>query len=119
MSQKIAMLPGGAIQHWDVPENDLLSLGVKSLTNTVSTPEDKASTFPFAFVLPSKQAEGLARHLLQLSSAFSKLKAIRAHGGRAFAGDVVQSLCRWLRAKIQYGSADHSRTVCSFIKAPR
>ena len=65
-SQKIAMLRGRALEPWDILEMDLLSLGVKSLDKNeyLLQVADKASRFPFAFPLPSKQADGVAWQLL-------------------------------------------------------
>ena len=105
------MLPDRALQPWDVLEMDFMSLGVKSLTNNeyLLLVVDKASRFPFAFPLPSKQADGVARQLLQLCLTFGVPKAIRCDGGKEFNAIVIQHLCRWLRADTQYGPADHPR----------
>ena len=105
------MLAGRAIQPWDVLEMDLMSLGVKSLSNNeyLLLVVDKASRFPFGFPLSSKQADGVARQLLQLCLTFGVPKAIRCDGGKEFDAVVIQHLYRWLKADIQYGSADHPR----------
>lgn len=68
---------------------------------------DKASRFPFAYPSPSKQAEGAARHLMQLCLRFKVTHAIRCGGGGDFEARYIQHLCTWLRADIQYGPADH------------
>ena len=70
---------------------------------------DKASKSPFAFPLPSKQAEEVARHLLQLCLTFGVPRVIRSDGGGEFEARCIQHLCRWLKADIQYGPADHPR----------
>jgi len=70
---------------------------------------DKASRFPFAYPLPSKQAEGVARHLMQLCLTLGVPQAIRCDGGGKFDARCIQHMCKWLRADIQYGPADHPR----------
>ena len=110
-SQQIAMLPGRAIQPWEVIEIDLMSVGVESLSHNkyLLLVVDKASRFPFAYPLPSKQADGVARQLLELCLTLGVPKVIRSDGGGEFEARCIQHLCRWLRADIQYGPADHPR----------
>ena len=69
----------------------------------------KALRFPFTFPLLSKHADRVARQLLQLCLTFGVPKAIRADGSREFPADVIQSLRRWLKAKLLCGPADHPR----------
>ena len=110
-SQRIAMLPGRAIEPWEVLEVDLLRIGTPSLAGNkyLLLAVDKASKFPFAYPLPSKQAEGVARHLMQLCLTLGITKVIRRDGGGEFDARCIQHLCRWLRADICYGPADHPR----------
>ena len=110
-SQQIAMLPGRAISPWEVLEVDLMRAGTVSNTGNkyLLLVVDKASKFPFAYPLPVKQAEGVARHLMQLCLTFGVPKAIRCDGGGEFEARCIRHLCRWLRADIQYGPADHPR----------
>ena len=68
---------------------------------------DRASKFPFGFVLASKQAEGVARALAELCLTFGVPKAISCDGGGEFGSQVVRHLCRWLKADIRFGPADH------------
>ena len=70
---------------------------------------NKASWFPFAYPLPSSEAHGVARFLLGLCLTFGVPSFIRANGGGEFTATVMEHLCRWLKVKIEYGSADHSR----------
>ena len=70
---------------------------------------DRATRFPFAFPLPSKEAINVARNLLQLCLIFGVPVLIRSGGGSEFTAFVLQHLCRWLRATIDYGPADHPR----------
>lgn len=80
------MLPGQAIQPWDVLEIDLMSPDVKSLANNECLPVvvEKASRFPLAFPSPSNQTDGMARQLLQWCITFGLPRAIRANGGWEF-----------------------------------
>ena len=70
---------------------------------------DKASKFPFAYPLPSKEAHGVARLLLDLGLTFGMPSFIRADGGGEFTAAVMEHLCPWLRVPIKFGPADHSR----------
>ena len=110
-SQQVALLPARAVEHWEVIEIDLLRIGGTSLSGNdyMLLAVDKASKFPFAFPLSSKKAEGVARHLLQLCLTFGVPRVIRSDGGREFEYDVVKHLCRWLKADIQFGPAEHPR----------
>lgn len=82
---------------------DLINLGAKSLTNNdcLLLVVVKAFTFPSAFTLPLKQADDLARQLLQPYQKFGVLKAIRADEACKFNADASQSLCSWLEAKLR------------------
>ena len=110
-SQRVAMLPERAIEPWEVMEIDLMSVGTESLSGNryLLLVVDKASKFPFAFPLPSKQAEEVARHLLQLCLTFGVPRVVRSDGGGEFEARCIQHLCRWLKADIQHGPAEHPR----------
>lgn len=98
----MVMLAGRAIQLRDVLEM-YLGLGGRSLVGNkylLVLVVDKASKFPFAFPLRSKQADGVARHILRLRLTFGVPRAIGANGGLKFTADVIQSLCRGLRTDI-------------------
>lgn len=68
---------------------------------------NKAPRLPLASVLPSEQADALARQRLQRCLTSGLPKILRAYGDRELTADVIQALHRWLRAKIQYGPGDH------------
>ena len=89
------MLPGRAIEPWEVMEMDLMNMGTESLSRNkyLLLVVDEASKFPFAFPLPSKQAEEVARHLLQLCLTFGVLRVIRSDGGGEFEAGCIQHLC--------------------------
>ena len=68
---------------------------------------DKASRFLFEYPLPSIEAQGVARLLLDLCLTFGVPSFIRTDGGREFTATVVEHLCRWLKVKIEHGRANH------------
>lgn len=84
------MLPGRSVQPLDILEIDLMSLGVKSITNNeyILFMVDKAPQFPFAFLFSSKNSDGVPRQFLQLCLTFGIPKAIRADGGRKVTADI-------------------------------
>ena len=90
---------------------DLLRIGTTSLAGNeyILLAVDKASKFPFAFPIPTKRAEGVAQHLLQLCLTFGIPRVLRSDEGREFNCEVVKHLCRWLRADIQFSPANHPR----------
>ena len=110
-SQRIAMLPARFLSPWEVLEMDLQEMRMPSETGNhiLLLVVDRATRFPFAFPLPSKEAIGVARNLLQLCLTFGVPVSIRSDGGSEFTAAVVQHLCRWLRATIDFGPADHPR----------
>ena len=82
-SQRRAMLPTRFLEPEEVLEVNLQRFpntshdGIEYLLLMV----DKASKFPFAYPVPSKEAKGVARILLHLCLAFWVPSLIRADGG--------------------------------------
>ena len=70
---------------------------------------DRASKFLFAYPLPDKSAEGVAKKLLELLLTFGVPSSLRSDPGTEFTAEVVQHLCKWLNVGIDYGPADHPR----------
>ena len=70
---------------------------------------DRASEFLFAYPLPDKSAEGVAKKLLELLLTFGVPSSLRSDLGTEFTAEVVQHLCKWLNVGIDYGPADHPR----------
>ena len=70
---------------------------------------DRASKFLFAYRLPIKTAENVAKKLLELLLTFGIPLYLRSDPGTEFTEEVVQHLCKWLNVTIDYGSTDHSR----------
>ena len=110
-SQQLALLPARVIEPWEVLEIDLLRIGTTSLAGNeyILLAADNASKFPFAFPIPTKKAEGVAQHILQLCLTLSIPRVLHSDGGREFNCDVVRHLCRWLRADKQFSPANHPR----------
>ena len=104
-SQWVPMFPGRAIEPWEVMEMDVMSVGTESLGRNkyLLLVVDKASKYSFAFPLHSKQAEGVARHLLQLCLTLGVPQVIGSDGGGEFEASCIQHLCRWLKAIITTG----------------
>ena len=100
-SQKIATMPGRAVEPWVTLEVDILSMGTASRTGNkhILLEVDRASRFPFAFPLPSKGTKEVARILTNF----------RSDGGGEFRSKIPKSLCHWLKARLDFGLADHSR----------
>lgn len=105
------MMPGRRAEPLDELEIDLLTIDVKSEAGNkyVLLVVDRASGFPFGFPLPSKQAVGVARILVEQCLTFGVPRMITCDGGSEFRADVVTHLCRWLKADIAFGPTDHPR----------
>ena len=71
---------------------------------------DRASKFLFAYSLPNKTAESVAKKLLELLLIFGIPLSLRSDPGTEFTAEVVQHLCKWLNVTIDCGPTDHSRT---------
>ena len=61
---------------------------------------DRASKFLFAYPLPNKTAENVAKTLLELLLAYGIPLSLRSDPGREFTAEVVHHLCKWLNATI-------------------
>lgn len=102
-ARKSPCLPSAATKLWEVREIDLIRMGVISCTDNeiLMLVVDKASTFPFALSLLSKQAEEMARDILHLCLTSVVPKVIRWNRGKEFDASVIQNLFRWFKAGIQ------------------
>ncbi|CAM9581558.1 unnamed protein product, partial [Pylaiella littoralis] len=111
-SRQVAMMPSRSVEPWDRLVIDILAIDTKSesLNKYVLLVVDKATNFPFGFPLPSKQSIGVARKLVELCLTFGVPRMIRCDGGGEFRAEVVTHLCRWLKADIAFGPADHPRS---------
>ena len=70
---------------------------------------DRASKLLFAYPLPTKSAEGVAKKLLELLLTFGIPLYLRSDPGTEFTAEVIQHLCKWLNVAIGYGLTDHPR----------
>ena len=61
---------------------------------------DRASKFLFAYPLPNKIAENVAKKLLDLLLNYGISLTLRSDPGTEFTQEVVQDLCKWLNATI-------------------
>ena len=110
-SRRLPMMPVRHLEPWDELEMDILQIDTPATSGNkyVLLVVDRASKFPFGFPLESKQAVGVARILADLCLTFGVPKRICCDGAKEFGSDVVTSLCKWLKAEIRFGPADHPR----------
>lgn len=109
-SKIIPILVSHTTQPRKVLQIDLMRIRVSSLTNFeyLLLGVHKASKFPFAFPLPSKQAERVAREPLQLCLTFIVPNAIRCDRDKELGAIISQHLYRWLKAVVRLlGPAHH------------
>ena len=102
-SQKIATIPGRAVEPWETLEVDVLFMGTTSRTGNkhILLVVDRASRFPFAFSLLSKGTKEVA--------SIGVPRNFCSDGGGEFRSEILKSLCHWLKARLNFGPADHSR----------
>ena len=67
---------------------------------------DRASKFLFAYPLPNKIAENVAKKLLE---SFGIPLSLRSDPGTEFTAEVVQHLCKWPNVTVDYGPTDNPR----------
>ena len=105
------MLPSRFLRPGEVLKVDIQDMGVKSDAGNkvLLVAADKASKFLFAFPLPTKEAIGVARKLLEVMLNFRLPLYVRSDPGSKFTAEVMQHLCKWLNVAIAYGPADHPR----------
>jgi len=110
-SQRIAMMPARFLRPWEVLEMDIQDLKQESQDGNryLLVVVDRASKFLFAYPLPSKDAVGVSRKLLELLLTFGVPLSIRSDAGGEFTAQVVKHLCQWLRVSIDYGPSNHPR----------
>lgn len=111
-SRRVAMMPARPLEPWDELQMDILKIDTPSDSGNVYIllVVDRASKFPFGFPLPSKEATGVASKLIELCLTLGVPKVISCDGAKEFGAEVVTHLCRWLRADIRVGPADHPRS---------
>ena len=70
---------------------------------------DRVSKFRFAYPLPNKTAENVAKNLLELLLTFGIPLSLRSDPSTEFTAEVVKRLCKWLNVTIDYDPTDHPR----------
>ena len=70
---------------------------------------DRASKFLFAYPLPNRTAENVAKKLLGFMLTFGIPLSLRSDPGTDFTAEVVQHLYRWLNMTLDYGPTYHPR----------
>ena len=70
---------------------------------------DRTSKLLFAYPLPNKTAENVAKKLRELLSTCGIPLSLRSDPGTEFTAEVVQHLYKWLNVTIDYGPTDHPR----------
>lgn len=110
-SQRVAMMPAKFLRPWEVLEMDIQDPKQESQGGNryLLVVVDRARKFLFAYPLPSKDAVGVSRKLLELLLTFGVPLSIRSDVGGKFTAQVVKHLCQWLRVSIDYGPANHPR----------
>ena len=90
-SQRVAMLPARFLKPLEVLEMDIHDMGARSEAENrlLFVIVDRASKFLFAYPLPNKRAEGVARKLLELMLTFRIPLSLRSDPGTEFNAEVV------------------------------
>ena len=95
-SQRVAMLPARFLKPWEVFEIDIHDVGARSAAGNkrILVKVDRARKFLFAYPLPNKTAENMAKKLLELLLTFGTPLSLRSDPGPEFTAEVVQHLCK-------------------------
>ena len=109
--QRVAMLSARFLKPWEVLEMDIHDMGARSEAGNkhLLVLVNRSSKFMFAYPLPNKTAENVAKRLLELLLTFGIPLSLRSDPGTEFAAQVVQHLGKWLNVTIDYGPSDHLR----------
>ena len=101
-SQRVAMLPARFLKPWEVLVMDIHGMEARSETGNKHLPVivDRANKFLFAYPLPNKTAENVAKKLLELLLNYGIPLSLRSDPGTEFTAEVAQHLCKWLNATI-------------------
>ena len=101
-SQRVTMLPARFLKPWTVLEIDIHDMGSRSEARDkhLRVIVDRAGKLLFAYPLPNKTSENVAKKLLELLLTYGIPLSLRSDPGTEFTTEVVQHLCKWLNAKI-------------------
>ena len=110
-SQRVTMLPPRFLKPWEVLEIDIYDMGARSEAGNkhLLVIVDRVSRFLFAYPLPNKTAENVAKQLLELLLTFRIPLSLRSGPGTEFTAEVVQHLCKGLNVTIDYEPSDDPR----------
>ena len=110
-SAQLAMLPARFLRPMEVLEIDIQDMKVTSASNNryLLVVVDRATKFLLAYPLPTKEALGVSRKLLELLLLFGLPLSIRCDPGSEFIAEVMRHLCRWLRVSLDFGPTNHPR----------
>ena len=105
------LLPARFLKPWEVLEKDIHDMGarLKAGNKYLLIVVDRASKFLFAYLLPSKTVQNVAKKLLELLLRFGIPLSLRSDLGTEFTAKLVQHLCKWLNVTIDYAPSDHPR----------
>ena len=105
------LLPARFLKPWEVLEKDIHDMGarLKAGNKYLLIVVDRASKFLFAYLLPSKTVQNVAKKLLELLLRFGIPLSLRSDLGTEFTAKLVQHLCKWLNVTIDYAPLDHPR----------
>ena len=109
-SQKTATMPGRAVEPWETLEEDIWSMGTTSRAGNkyVLLVADRVSRLPFGFSLPSKGTKDVAWIFANLCLTFGAPRTFRSDVKGDVRSEILKSLVHWLKARIDFGPADHS-----------
>ena len=90
-SQRVAMLPARSLKSWEVLEMDIHDMGTRSKAGNkhLLYKVDRAIKFLYAYPLPNKIAENVAKKLLELLLTFGIPLSLRSDPGTEFTAEVV------------------------------
>lgn len=110
-STQLTMMPARLLQPWEVLQMDISDMKVKSLKGNqyLLVIVDRASKYLIAYPLPTKEALGVSRRLLEVLTTFGLPLAIRTDPGSENIAQVTQHLCKWLKVSLDLGPANHPR----------
>ena len=96
---------------WETLEVDIFSMGTTSRAGNkyVLLVVDRASRLSFGFSLPSKGTKDVAWIFANLCLTFGAPRKFRSDGKGELRSEILKSLGNWLKARINFGAADHSR----------
>ena len=110
-STQLYMLPARFLHPWEVLEMDIQDMKVTSSQGNryLLVVVDRATKFLSAAPLPTKEALGVSKKLLELLLNFGLPLSIRCDPGSENTAEVMQNLCRWLKVSLDYGPTTHPR----------